>query len=236
MKLFRAGTGEPQKVGKVNIWTAPCCCLVNTAFEFCASSGLSEHLEYKVRVDGRISPSCCSPRPFQLERLQSLIKSSQNCERDYWPLEGGDPLDRLWVSRLIFDAEQDNNTMGAVGGILYRYLRENCADTTVILGELDFCIQAMQEFDLVQEPRMPRVGDIWTVSREWISGNRHRWKREFYGLYTTSQDAENLIQDSETKATLPSLKRSISEVKEATPESNAKRRSAATSLADGDVS
>ena len=236
LKLFRAGTGEPQKVGKVNIWTAPCRFLVRTAFDFCASSGLSEHLEYKVRVDGRISPSCCSPRPFHLERLQSLTEASQQFERRGGMPGGSEPLDRLWVSRMVFKVEEENNAEDAVGGILYKYLNENGSDVHVVLGELDFCIQVMQEFDFVQEPRMPRVGDIWTVSREWIDG-AYRWKRQFYGLYTISSAAEAVRQASENaKATSPSLKRSISQVKEGTSESNAKRRSATASLADEEVS
>ncbi|MCJ1360898.1 MAG: hypothetical protein MMC33_010907 [Icmadophila ericetorum] len=103
---------EPQKVGKVIVWTAPCCSLIGTAFDFCRSSGLSQHLEYKVRVEGRFSPSCCLPQPFQLDRLRTLQLGNQELERLYADEDEdedenvGDALDRLWVSQSIYRAEE----------------------------------------------------------------------------------------------------------------------------------
>ena len=102
----------PRKVIKVWIYCSPCCCLIRTAWMICESKRVSRHLEIAIRVDYRLKASCCSSSLVGLARVKSLLKGSENQERNWIKFE--DHLDRPWMERTILAAEDRQGPLGQV--------------------------------------------------------------------------------------------------------------------------
>ena len=172
----------------------------------CESKRVSRHLEIAIRVDYRLNASCCSSSLVGLARVKSLLKGSENQERNWIKFE--DHLDRPWMERTIVAAEDRQGPLGQVESpqsqqdLFREYSDEHEGDRSsamsFIIGEADYINSLMECFNCIFNPKFPTVGELWQVFTDY-----RQWRRRCEGNYTLSSLAHTQREE------LSQLKRSI---------------------------
>ena len=187
-----AALAESLPLGNVYIYCAPCVYAIRTALTIC-QQGNSKYLQYRTRVDDRISAACCS-EGTKIDRLVSLINMVKTIEAtDRYQTSGLaitwiDFIDRVWIEQRVFQLEEEIHAQGALrsaihdGNELFAEFPTETKETgVVILGELDQCFWMLQTPPFPWKARMPKETEIYKVSRTHA---KPTWKRTYLGTYT----------------------------------------------------
>jgi hypothetical protein len=173
-------------LGRVYVFTAPCSCAVRTALEVCAKEN-SKIVRYIVRVDDRMSASCC-PEEMKLARLSSIVENIKETETSHTPGAIADwtkYVDRVWVEQRIYQLEDDlvdqaaSKTQFERAEELLAEIEGGPKDGFVFLGEVDHCEWMMQTAPFPWRSKMPKESEIYFLQWQNLS-----WVRKYIGTFT----------------------------------------------------
>ena len=182
-------------LGNVYVYCAPCACAVRTALIICAD-GSSEYLPYVVRVDDRISASCC-PESTKLDRLISLLTTIKEIEAGValkttvFNTRWIGCIDRVWIEQRMYRLEEELYAEGvprfprsptARGEeLLAEFRGEGKNIGVVFLGELDHCFWMLQTRPFPWKARIPKETEIYKLN---MTRDPSTWDRIYLGTYT----------------------------------------------------
>lgn len=199
-------------LGTVYIFTAPCLCAVRTALEVCARENGSV-LRYMVRVDDRMSASCC-PEETKFARLSSIVGNMKEIEISQTPGAIADWIkyvDRVWIEQRIYQLEdeiydQAVSTKFERTKELLKEIEGGFNWGCVFLGEVEHCAWMMQTAPFPWKAKMPKESEIYFL--QWK--NNLDWERKYIGTFTPRSfkaTSSYSSADNQTDLLLPNPKR-----------------------------
>ena len=216
----RASEDELDPIAHIRVNVAPCKRQISAAVSICRSISYYKYLSVYIRIDDRLSASCCSMSAIP-KRLESLL--SELNEGIYSPIfdqERSECIDRLWLEQRLYeiDDEADRDPI-ILGTQCSCYLRNvyNCRGLTsplaaiLLIGESNLIHKVMNTKPFHASPRVPQPNQFFRADGHHISATKHvRYVRKFLGSIDVSpkhKKAQAPAFTISSPAPQPSLKR-----------------------------
>lgn len=181
-------------LGSVYIYCAPCACQIETALSLCRGKGISEFLDFAVRIDDRIPSSCrrMTTGAVLLSRLRDDIGEQVAYGRGY---SGTEHIDWPWLEQRIYKLDQEacEATNACSSDLLERISSEDHTSgretaAIIIMGEADLCSPMLEKLPPSGKARMPRETDLYELVR-YPNFWSPFWKRQHLGQYIMSHSS-----------------------------------------------
>lgn len=184
---------------KAYIYCAPCVRHIHTAISICRETP-AKAFEFVLRPDGRLTASCC-PEAGGVGGLQSLIDMCKEAEILPASISSSRKkdlyyFDRVWIEQQIFELEdgippQTSSPPQDARHLLEQHPWDDKCVAIVILGEIGHSVQMMGAAPFPQNPRMPKVTQIYQLKKT----DSTPWERKYFGTYTPSNFKRNNSDD-----------------------------------------
>jgi len=219
-ELSQKNEDEIDTLANIRIYVAPCKRQISAALSICAAVSLNKHLSFYIRIDDRLSASCCSTSAIS-ERLESLLSELKEGKYSRIFLEKAiEYIDRLWLEQRLYEidgeADRDPITLETQFSDHLRCVYD-CSDLTkplaaiLLIGESDLINKVMNTRPFHASPRVPQPNQFFRIDRRYLSQIReYRYDRKFLGSIDVSskhKKAQAPAAPISPPAPQPSLKR-----------------------------
>ena len=177
----------------IRIYVAPCKRQITTAIGVCSSVLENSLIDCYIRIDDRLSASCCSGSAIseRLELLLSELKEGNYSGSGLFDQEKFESIDRLWLEQRLYeingDTDRDPITLETQ---LSDHLRSvyDCTGLTkplaaiLLIGEPSRINKVMNTQPFHASPRGPRPNEFYKTDHCFLVGIKgSRYKRTFLG-------------------------------------------------------
>ena len=196
----------------VYIYSAPCICQIWTAFRICQGADAPgkpwSRFRYCVRIDGRLTASCCQ-NPSGTARLTAVLEQIRSTEMDGRPFNPSyqrkkiQYIDRDWIDKRLYEQEDEVFETSAVDEARsfsfifdeFKVIRDLAA--VIILGERDHLVPMLQHSPFQTPEKTLRENQFFHVKREETNGE-WRWSLKYRGSFTPKRplSAQTTISSS----------------------------------------
>ena len=205
---IKNGGTSPEQLGYVYIYCAPCLQQIATAFDICVGKGIPRYLDFMIRIDDRISSSCCGESDGypRLESIMNKVKAIEQVPSRSLLFDQRriNHVDSPWIERRVFELEQEPYEPLArhPKECLVRIFEECTGKLTsssiecagiVVLEETRRKSSIIESSIFQPQPRLPRATDIFLAHSDWDSASRGFLERVYQGSYSRNRDMRVLI-------------------------------------------